>query len=350
MNVAPLAGLRVVELGGVGPAPFCAMMLADHGAEVTRLVRPGAVPRPAVLDRGKSVVEVDLKDPDCRDDVLTLVADAHTVIEGFRPGVAERLGLGPDDLARVNPEIVYGRMTGWGQTGPLADMAGHDINYIALSGVLGSIRRESDRPIPPLNLVGDFGGGAMMLAFGLVSALLRARATGVGAVVDAAMVDGSAALMAMTWGFAAEGRWSAPAGQNLLDGGAPFYDTYTCADGRHVAVGAIEPQFYRELLHGLDLLDEIDPRDQHDRDSWPQHRLNFAARFASRDRDSWVEHFAGRDACLSPVLDMNEAPRHPHNRARAVFGTDANGFAFPHPAPRITPLGDRHETDTQGDA
>ncbi|MCT7293659.1 CoA transferase (plasmid) [Rhodococcus pyridinivorans] len=339
MSPAPLTGIRVVELGGVGPTPFCAMMLADHGAEVTRLVRPGAVPRPAVLDRGKRIVEIDLKDPSCRQEVLALVADADAVIEGFRPGVAERLGLGPDDVAGVRPGIVYGRMTGWGQSGPLADSAGHDINYIAVSGVLGSIRREPDRPVVPLNVVGDFGGGAMMLAFGLVSALLRAKDTGVGAIVDAAMVDGSAALMAMTWGFAAEGRWSEPAGRNLLDGGAPFYDTYTCADGRHVAVGAIEPQFYRELLDGLDLTDQVDPRDQHDRDAWPQHRRLFESRFATRDRDGWVEHFAGRDACVSPVLAMHEAPHHPHNRERAVFSTDANGFALPEPAPRITALG-----------
>ncbi|WP_345497400.1 CaiB/BaiF CoA transferase family protein [Nocardia callitridis] len=338
MTVGVLAGIRVVELGGIGPTPFCTMLLAQHGAAVTRLVRPGRGPRPAALDRGKSLREIDLKDPDQRAEVLALVAESDAVIEGFRPGVSERLGLGPDDLTAVRPGLVYGRMTGWGQYGPLAGTAGHDINYIAISGVLGAIRRTGERPIPPLNLVGDFGGGAMMLAFGVVAALLRARATGVGATVDAAMVDGSANLMAMTWGYAADGRWSEPPGGNLLDGGAPFYDTYSCADGRYVAVGAIEPQFYRELLAGLGLQNQIDAAEQLDRSAWARHRKLFAERFRTRDRDVWVDHFTGRDACLSPVLDLNEVPEHPHNRAREIFEYDDAGHPLPRTAPRITAL------------
>lgn len=336
----PLASLRVIELAGLGPAPFCGMVLADLGAEVIRVDRRGSVndwlissPRHDVSNRGKRSIAVDLKSPKGLDIALDLAASADALIEGFRPGVTERLGVGPSDCLARNPRLVYGRMTGWGQTGPYASMAGHDIDYIALSGVLGSIGTK-DQPVPPLNLVGDFGGGAMLLALGVLAAVLTARETGEGQVVDAAMVDGSALLMASHHGFLADGWWSTARESNLLDGGAPFYTTYETSDGRHMAVGALEPQFYAVLLEGLELgSEELPP--QMDRAGWPTIRAVFAERFRRRSRDEWERHFAGSDACVAPVLTMDEAPSHPHNRQRGSF-IEVGGVSQPAPAPRFS--------------
>ncbi|GAB3387152.1 CaiB/BaiF CoA transferase family protein [Amycolatopsis echigonensis] len=334
----PLAGLTVVELGGIGPGPFCAMLLADSGADVIRIHRPGdagRAPNP-VLDRGRRCIAVDLKSPNGIAVVRRLLDRADAMIEGFRPGVLERLGLAPDVLRSTNPRLVVGRMTGFGQTGPLAARAGHDINYIAQAGVLNSIGRPDDKPVPPLNLVGDFGGGGMLLAFGLLAALHSARETGAGQDVDAAMVDGAALLMAMTWGFAAEGRWSpTERGVNLFDGSVPYYDTYECADGKYVAVGAIEPAFFRALVEGLGLADRIDPARQTDAATFEQTRKLFSGAFATRTRDEWVAHFDGVDACLTPVLSMAEATRDAHLRDRGTFMT-VDGVVHPAPAPRFS--------------
>ena len=340
-----LQGLRFVELAGLGPAPFAAMMLADHGAEVIRIHAPR--PRqgiPAVdtvedvLARGRASVAVDLKRPEGRDLVLDLVAQADGFIEGFRPGVAERLGLGPEACLARNPRLAYGRMTGWGQTGPLAERAGHDINYIALTGALHAIG-PAEAPVVPLNLLGDFGGGGLLLAFGLLAAVLSARATGQGQVVDAAMVDGVSLLSAMIHGLRNAGAWTAGRAANLLDGGAYFYGTYPCADGGFVAVGAIEPQFHALLLQGLGL----DPADfdQADRAAWPAARARLAAVFASQPRDHWAALFAGTDACVTPVLDWDAAQAHPHMRARAGFRSLPGG-PQPVAAPRFsaTPAAD----------
>ncbi|MEP9385069.1 CaiB/BaiF CoA-transferase family protein [Nocardioides sp. KR10-350] len=336
----PLAGVSVVELGGIGPGPFCAMVLADLGADVVRVHRPAEVgtdPNP-VLDRGRRSLAVDLKSEAGRAVVRRLVDGADALIEGFRPGVLERLGLAPATLRATNPALVVGRMTGFGQDGPLAARAGHDINYIALSGVLGSIGRTGERPVPPLNLVGDFGGGGMLLALGVVSAVLHARATGVGQDVDAAMVDGSALLMAMTYGFAAQGRWTPDRGSNMFDGSMPFYDTYECADGRYVAVGAVEPQFYAALIETLGV--DVDPRDQRDPETFARTRKTFAEAFRTRTRDAWAEVFTGVDACVTPVLDIAEAPSDPHLAGRSTYVTDEAGVVHPAPAPRFaaTPL------------
>jgi len=333
----PLAGLKVIELGGIGPGPFCAMVLADLGAEVVRVHRPGEVgtePNP-VLDRGRRSLAVDLKSAAGRDVARRLADRAEVLIEGFRPGVLERLGLAPAELRRTNPALVVGRMTGFGQDGPLADRAGHDINYIALSGVLGSIGRTGERPVPPLNLVGDFGGGGMLLALGVVAAVLHARATGEGQDVDAAMVDGSALLMAMTYGFAAQGRWQADRGTNMFDGSMPFYDTYECADGRYVAVGAVEPTFYAALLDTLGVRGQVDPADQREPATFAATRTVLAETFRTRPRDEWAEIFAGVDACVTPVLDIDEAPRDAHLSARATYMRDAAGVLHPAPAPRF---------------
>ncbi len=334
----PLSGLVVVELAGIGPAPFCGMVLADLGAEVTRVDRPDAVlggraAKHDVLNRGKKSVAVDLKSPEGVEVVLRLVERSDSIIEGFRPGVVERLGLGPAECLAKNPRIVFGRMTGWGQEGPYAPMAGHDIDYIALSGVLHAIGPAAN-PVPPLNLVGDFGGGGLLLALGVVSAVLHARETGQGQVVDAAMVDGSALLAAGLHGFLAEGIWRDERQSNLLDGAAPFYSTYETADGRHVAVGALEPHFYAKLLEGLG----IDPGGlppQFDREGWPQIRAALRSRFAEHDRDHWADLFAGTDACVAPVLSMSEAPTHPHNAERGTF-VDVGGIEQPGPAPRFS--------------
>jgi len=340
----PLQGMRVVEIAALGPAPFCGMVLADLGADVVRVDRADAVTgghtgstRNDLLGRGKSSIAVDLKHEEGVRAVLRLVQSADALIEGFRPGVTERLGIGPAPCLAQNPALVFGRMTGWGQDGPLSGRAGHDIDYIALSGALAAIGPQ-ERPLPPLNLVGDFGGGGMFLAVGLLAAVLHARETGQGQVVDAAMIDGSALLTTAMHGHIAEGWWTARREDNLLDGGAPFYQVYETADGRQIAVGALEPQFFAALLEGL----RIDPESlpaQGDREGWPSIRAALAAKFASQSRDHWAEHFATRDACVSPVLDATEAPDHSHNRAREVF-IEVDGVSQPAPGPRFsaTPL------------
>ncbi|WP_214402146.1 CaiB/BaiF CoA transferase family protein [Pseudonocardia lacus] len=336
----PLAGLKVVELAGIGPGPHAAMILADLGAEVVRVDRPAKGPGPgpgAVADpslRGRRRIAVDLKDPAGRDAVLGLVEKADVLVEGFRPGVTERLGLGPRDCHARNPKLVYARMTGWGQEGPLAQRAGHDINYISLTGLLHAIGRPGERPVPPLNLVGDFGGGSMFLLVGVLSALWEAQRSGQGQVVDAAMVDGASALGQMFWGMLAQKAWVDQPGVNMLDGGAPFYDTYTCADGRYVAVGAIEPQFYAAMLAGLGLTD-ADLPGQLDRDRWPELKARLAEVFATRSRDEWAEVFAGTDACVTPVLAFGEVAAHPHLDARATI-VERDGVAQAAPAPRFS--------------
>lgn len=336
----PLAGLKVVEMAGLGPAPFCGMMLADMGADVVRVERPGVRgpgglgQRYDVLGRGRRRLPLDLKQPAAADTVLALVDQADVLIEGFRPGVMERMGLGPEVCLGRQPALVYGRMTGWGQDGPLAAAAGHDINYIAISGALHAIGKPGEPPSVPLNYIGDFGGGGMLLAFGVLAAVLEARGSGQGQVVDAAMTDGAAALSAMMYGFRAAGQWSNQRGGNLLDGGAHFYDTYTCADGREIAVGAIEPQFYTELLQrcGID-----DPafREQMNPERWPDLKARLRELFLTRTRDAWCELLEGTDACVAPVLDWDEAPRHHHNRARGTF-VQVDGVTQPAPAPRFS--------------
>jgi alpha-methylacyl-CoA racemase len=339
--MGPLAGIRVLEFESIGPGPFCGMMLADMGADVLRVDRPGSAGagigrdrRFDVMARGRRSVTLDLKTEDGREAARRLAGRADAMLEGLRPGVMERLGLGPDELLARNPRLVYGRMTGWGQSGPLAARAGHDIDYIAMTGALAAIGRAGERPVPPLNLVGDFGGGGMLLAFGLVCALLEARTSGRGQVVDAAMVDGASLLAAPFHGLMAAGRWTERRGENLLDGGAPWYDTYTTQDGRHVAVGAIEPQFYGELLDRLGLAGEPLPA-QHDRAGWPVLRARFAEIFASRTRDAWVAVFEGADACVAPVLSFSEARADPHNVARGTF-VESEGIPQPAPAPRFS--------------
>ncbi len=338
MAPPPLAGLRIIEMAGIGPGPFCGMMLADHGAEVIRIDRGTqsgfSDPTKDPLLRSRRSVAIDLKTPQGIAAVRRIVASADGLVEGFRPGVMERLGLGPDVLLADNPRLVYGRMTGWGQSGPLAADPGHDIDYIAVSGALHAFGRAGDKPMPPINMVGDFGGGGMLLAFGMLAALLHAQRSGEGQVVDAAMTDGSALLMSMIWGFRAMGRWSDARGTNLLDGGAPFYDTYACADGKWIAVGAIEPAFYAALRRVLGLTDplwdrQLDPR------AWPAMREGLAAAFLARSRDAWVEAFAGSEACVAPVLDFAEAAAHPHNAARATL-VEADGVMQPAPAPRYS--------------
>ncbi len=337
----PLHGLKVVEMVGLGPGPFCAMMLADMGAEVIRVDRPhrgaGVLPKDVRFDvtaRGRRSLAIDLKQPGAADTVLRLIEQADVLIEGFRPGVMERLGLGPDVCLARNAQLVYGRMTGWGQHGPLAQAAGHDINYIAITGALHAIGLPDEPPVVPLNYIGDFGGGAMMLAFGVVCAVLESRRSGKGQVVDAAMTDGAALLSAMMYGFKAAGRWSNRRGENLLDGGAPYYGTYACADGKYVAIGALEPQFYRKLIELCGIEDPAfatqgDPRD------WPQLKHRLAEVFRTRTRDEWCALMEGSDACFAPVLDWDEAPAHAHNRARDTF-IDVDGVTHPAPAPRFS--------------
>ena len=334
----PLTGVTVLEIAGIGPGPFCAMMLADMGADVLRVKRPAADPKPIhpnpVSGRGMRSLELDLKSAAGRDAVLRIVQNCDALIEGYRPGVMERLGLGPDICQGRNPRLVYGRMTGWGQHGPMSTLAGHDINYISLTGALAAIGSAESGPIPPLNLVGDFGGGAMMLAFGVVCALLEAGRSGKGQVVDAAMTDGSALLMATTFGQHAVGRWKLERGTNLLDGAAPFYTTYRCADGQWIAVGAIEPQFYAVLLQRMGLnAAEFAP--QHDQAQWLHWKVRFSQVFAMRSRDAWCRVMEGADACFTPVLNMQEAMDHPHNLARNTF-IDVEGVRQPAPAPRFS--------------
>lgn len=334
----PLAGLRVVELGGIGPVPLCGMVLSDVGAEVVRVDRPsdaGTDPLVPTLLRGRRSVAVDLKTPEGADLVLRLVDRADAVIEGFRPGVAERLGLGPDTCLARNQRLVYGRMTGWGQDGPLAREAGHDVNYIAVAGALGAIGPADGDPVVPLNLVADMGGGGMLLALGVCVGLLHARATGEGQVVDAAMTDGTALQLAGTYGLLARGLWEDRRGANLLDGTAPFYRTYRCADGGHVAVGCLEPQFYEAFLHVLDLDEDPLFGEQHDRSAWPAMCGRLEGLFGERVRDEWVDAFAGHDACVTPVLRLREAAEHPHNAARGTYLLDGAGVIQPGVAPRF---------------
>jgi alpha-methylacyl-CoA racemase len=336
--MGPLSGVRVIEIASLAPAPFGCMILADLGADVLRVDRaercgPQA-PRPNdPLSRGRRSIGLNLKDPAAIDLLLQLADDADVLVEGFRPGVAERLGFGPQVCAQRNPGLVFARMTGWGQVGPLAPTAGHDIDYIAISGALSMIGRAGESPVPPVNLLGDFGGGGMLLALGILAALVERTRSGLGQVVDAAMVDGSALLTSFVYGMRASGAWQDKRGSNLLDGGAPFYDTYATADGQYVAVGALEPQFYAALLHGLGLTG-ADLPEQHDRDGWPVLRQRFAATFASRTRAEWEQVFAGTDACVAPVLNMAEAPAHPHAAARSAF-TEIGGVTQPAPAPRF---------------
>jgi alpha-methylacyl-CoA racemase len=340
----PLSGLRIIEMVGLGPCPFAAMMFADMGAEVIRVDRPSipgaANPFPMlgskydVMARGRRSLALDLKQPQDRATLLELIGKADALIEGFRPGVMERLGLGPDVCLQKNPRLVFGRMTGWGQHGPLAQVAGHDLNYIALSGMLHAMGRPDTPPAPPLNLVGDFGGGAMMLAFGVVCTLLEAKTSGRGQVVDAAMVDGSALLGAMLYGFRAYGAWNDQRGSNMLDGGAHFYDTYACADGKFISVGAIEPQFYQLLLQHAGINDPAFQQQMH-APAWPELKQKLATIFGSKTRAEWCAIMEGTDICFAPVLDMAEAPQHPHNLARQNF-IEIAGVTQPAPAPRFS--------------
>lgn len=332
----PLNGLKVVEMAGIGPGPFCAMVLADMGADVIRIARPGSALDPNdVLARGRSVLTLDLREPSSVSTALSLVAQADVLLEGFRPGVMERLGLGPDICLARQPRLVYGRMTGWGQSGPLSQAAGHDINYIAISGALHAIGRSGEAPVPPLNYVGDFGGGAMLLAVGLLSALYETARSGQGQVVDAAMTDGAALMSSMMYGMKAAGQWSNQRGENLLDSGAFFYDTYACADGRFVAVGAIEPQFYAILRERCGIADDPAFDAQMDANAWPLLKLRLAEVFRTRTRDEWCRLLEGYDACFAPVLDWDEAPAHAHNQARETF-IELDGVVQPAPAPRFT--------------
>jgi len=337
----PLSGVKVLELAGIGPGPFCGMLLADMGADVLRVDRTQGgdlglpvEPKFDVMGRGRRSVALDLKRPASVAMVLEWLARADALIEGFRPGVTERLGLGPEACLARNPRLVYGRITGWGQDGPLAQAAGHDINYIALTGALHAIGRNGESPVPPLNLVGDFGGGGMVLAFGIACALYEARASGRGQVIDAAMTEGAAGLMAMFYGRAAAGQWRDERGVNAIDGGAPWYDVYQTADGKHVAIGSIEGRFYAELLERLGLDAKTLPG-QHERKRWPELRAAFAAAFKTRTREAWCKEMEGTDVCFAPVLSLAEAPLHAHNRARGAF-TEIDGVTQPAPAPRFS--------------
>ena len=332
----PLAGIRIIEFAGIGPGPFCGMMLGDHGAEVIRIERPGGEldPRDA-LSRNRRSIALDVKTPEGLAIARDLCRAADGVIEGYRPGVMERLGLGPEVLIADNPKLVYGRMTGWGQYGPIAHAAGHDINYIALSGALHTVGRKGEPPTPPVNYVGDVGGGAMMLAFGMVSALLHVRMGGPGQVIDAAMTDGSALLMGMSRTFFAAGEMTDNRGENMLDGGAHFYDSYECADGKWVAIGSIEPQFYALLRQHLGLLDDQSFDDQHDRANWPLLKDKLTAIFRTKTRSEWCALMEGSDVCFAPVLSMEEAPSHPHNVARGTF-IEIGGATQPAPVPRYS--------------
>ena len=338
--MGPLEGKKIIEIAGIGPGPFCAMVLSDLGAEVIRVDRVSAVPNefpstPGIdlLNRGRKSVAFDLKNQEGIKALLRLVEEADALIEGFRPGVAERLGIGPEECLERNPRLVYGRMTGWGQTGPYSSMAGHDINYIALSGVLGAIGREGEAPVPPVNLVGDFGGGGMLLALGICAAFVEVQTSGKGQVVDAAMTDGSALLATMIHTFLSMGVWG-DRGTNMLDTGAPFYDVYECADGEYISLGSIEPQFYAELLRITGLDQEELPK-QMDRSQWPKMKEKIAETIRTKSRDQWVELMEGTDVCFAPVLSPSEAYAHPHNVERETF-IEVAGVKQPAPAPRFS--------------
>lgn len=335
----PLSGFRIVEMAGIGPGPFCGMMLSDMGAEILRVdradkVRPDAPPNHELLARGRRSIGVNLKDPKGVELVLQLLEKADGLIEGYRPGVMERLGLGPEVCLERSPKLVFGRMTGWGQDGPMAQAAGHDINYIALAGALEPIGRRGEAPVPPLNLVGDFGGGGMLLAYGMVCGMLEASRSGKGQVVDAAMVDGAASLMTIIHGMHQVGFWTEERGSNLLDTGAFYYDVYECADGKYISIGALEPQFYAEMLEKLGLThDDFPP--QHDRSQWPAGKEKIAAIWKTKTRDEWSAIFEGSDACFAPVLKMSEAPDHPHMKARGTF-VERDGIIQASPSPRFS--------------
>ena len=340
--MGPLAGVKIIELGGIGPAPFTSMLLSDMGADALRLDRikasdggvKGMDDRFNLINRGRRSVAMDLKNPRAIEAVRRLAANADAVTEGFRPGVAERLGLGPDELLAINPKLVYGRITGWGQDGPLAGTAGHDINYIALTGALHAIGSRSGPPVPPLNLVGDFGGGAMFLAFGIVCAILEARSSGRGQVVDAAMVDGVSTLMALVHGMHAGGHWKDERGANRLDSGTPWYDTYETSDGKWVSVGANELRFYQVLLERMGLADVGLP-DRDDWERWPLIKARLTKTFKEKTRDEWCSVMDGCDACFAPVLSLTEVPDHPHIKARGTF-VEIDGIRQPGPAPRFS--------------
>jgi len=336
-----LSGYRVIELAGIGPAPMCAMLLSDMGADVVRIDRLADAglgvqvqTKYSLLNRGRRSVALDLKRPEATDTVLRMVEKADALIEGFRPGVMERLGLGPDVCLSRNPRLVYGRMTGWGQEGPLAQAAGHDINYIALAGALYSIGRRGEAPVPPLNLVGDFGGGALYLALGVVAGILEAQKSGKGQMVDVAMVDGVASLMTAIYGMHGAGIWTNERGTNVLDTGAHYYDVYETRDGKHISVGSIEAKFYEELLERSGLKNEELPR-QNDRPSWPRMKERLKALFLTKTRDEWCKIMEGTDICFAPVLSMDEAPRHPHNQLRGTFVVQ-DDVTQPAPAPRFS--------------
>ena len=338
--MGPLAGIKILEFESIGPAPFAGMLLADMGADVLVVDRPEGndlgLKRERWYDtmmRGKRSITLDLKATTAKEVVYSLAEKADALIEGMRPGVMERLGIGPEEMLKINPRLVYGRMTGWGQTGPLAPRAGHDINYIALTGILNAIGRKGEAPLPPLNLIGDFGGGGMLLGFGVACGLLEASRSGKGQVIDAAMVEGASLLAVMFAGFLGAGSWSEARGSNILDTGAPWYNVYETKDAKHVCIGAIEERFYKELLARLGLAEKDFP--QHDRAKWPLHKAAFAAAFKAKTRDEWVKAFEGSDACFAPVLSWSEAPRHPHNRARSAF-ISVKRVEQPAPAPRFS--------------
>ena len=335
--MGPLKGLKIIEMAGIGPGPFCGMVLADLGVEIIRVDRASAIGTGSKQDaanRGKKSIAVDLKSEEGVEVVLKLVETADAIFEGFRPGVMERLGLGPDVCSERNERIVFGRMTGWGQEGPLANAAGHDINYISLTGALAAIGRPGSPPVPPLNLIGDFGGGGMLLALGLLAALLESKKSKKGQVVDAAMTDGSALLMTMIYSMYSSGMWKTSMGSNLLDGGSHFYDTYECKDGKFISLGSIEPQFYA-LLCQIAELDESIFGKQMSRDSWPEQKEAIKKIILDKTRDEWCELMEGTDVCFAPVLDMSEAPKHPHNIERKTF-IDLEGVTQPAPAPRFS--------------
>lgn len=335
----PLAGIRVVELNGIGPGPHACMMLADLGADVVTVMRPGELATQVagwahITRRGRTVVEANLKSDEGLAQVRDLIGRADVLVEGFRPGVTERMGLGPDECLEFNPRLVYARMTGWGQHGPLAHTAGHDLNYISLTGHLNAIARKGERPVPPLNLVGDFGGGSMFLIQGILAAIIERATSGQGQVIDAAMTDGASVLGQFQWAMRARGQWSDVAGTNMLDTGYPFYDVYTCSDGKYMAVGCLEPQFFTEFARLLGIDGEGMP-DQFDMDRWEELREIIAGKFAEKTRDEWAELFYGTDACTTPVLTYTEALDHPHNVARETF-VEVAGDAGPAPAPRFS--------------
>ncbi|MGB3099577.1 MAG: CoA transferase [Solirubrobacterales bacterium] len=336
MATGPLHGIKVVEVASIGPGPFAVMMLADMGADVVRLERAEGAGLGSgswnFTHRGRPSVGCDLKKPEGREMMLRLCESADALVEGFRPGVMEKLGVGPDEVLARNERLVYGRMTGYGQDGPMSSVAGHDINYISIAGALGQFQRSGEKPLFPLNMVGDYGGGAMLLAFGVLAGIIEARTSGKGQVVDAAMVEGSALLMTMIWAMKEIGVWTEP-GSNLLDSGAHFYETYRCKDGGHVAIGAIEPQFYAELLRLL----EVDPADfpQMDRERWPELKLRFTEIFATKTREEWVEILEPAEACGTAVYGIDDAPEHPHNKARKTF-VEVGGKTQPAPAPRFS--------------